>query len=95
MWGESPGGSFAVDQQSLLLPVHHVLLHFGDVVRNVIDDMHVQVVRRGAKHFREGLKNKVLNDQTFRQTDRVHGRVYTSSYSSNFTHRLLEELIKQ
>lgn len=86
MWGESPGGSFAVDQQSLLLPVHHVLLHFGDVVRNVVDDVHVQVVRRRAKHFRKGLKNKVLNDQfVFRQP----------SYSSNFTHRLLEELIKQ
>lgn len=56
MWGESSGGAFAVDQQSPLLPVHHVLLNFGDVVRDVVDDVHVEVVRRGAKHFREGLK---------------------------------------
>lgn len=54
--GESSGGSFAVDQQSPLLPVHHVLLHFGDVVGNVVDDVHVQVVRRRAEHFGKGLK---------------------------------------
>lgn len=59
MRGESSGGSFAVDQQSLLLPVHDVLLDFGNVVRNVVDDVHVEVVRRGAKHFGEGLKVNV------------------------------------
>ena len=37
--GESSGGAFAVDQQGLLPPVHHVLLHFGDVVRDVVDDV--------------------------------------------------------
>lgn len=30
--GERAGGAFAVNQQAPLLPVHHVLLHFGDVV---------------------------------------------------------------
>lgn len=58
MWGEGSGGSFAVDQQSLLLPVHHVLLHLSDVVRDVVDNVHVQVVRRGAEHLGEGLTNK-------------------------------------
>lgn len=60
MWGERPGGSFTVNQERLLSAVHHVLLHLGDVVRNVVDDVHVEVVRRRAEHFGEGLKNNKL-----------------------------------
>lgn len=60
MGGERSGGSFAVNQQRPLLPVHHVLLHFGDVVGHVVDDVHVEVVRRRGEHFRKGLKNKSL-----------------------------------
>lgn len=57
--GERPGGAFTVDQQGPLLPVHHVLFHFGDVVRNVVNDVHVEVVRRGAEHFGKSLKDKI------------------------------------
>lgn len=59
VWGKSSGGSFTVNQQSPLLPIHHVLFNFGDVVRNVVDNVHVQVVWCGDEHFGEGLKNNV------------------------------------
>lgn len=54
--GEGPGGALAVHQQGALATIHHVLLHLGDVVRHVVDDVHVQVVRSSAKHFGEGLR---------------------------------------
>lgn len=49
-------GTFPVDQQSFLFPIHHMLLHFGNVVRDIIDDVHVEVIRRCCKNFRKGLK---------------------------------------
>lgn len=55
MWGEGPGRALTVHQQRFLLAVHHVLFHLGDVVRHVVDDVHVQVVGRGGEHFGEGL----------------------------------------
>lgn len=45
-----------MDQQRPLLPVHHVLFHLGDVVGDVVDDVHVQVVWGGGEHFGEGLE---------------------------------------
>ena len=54
--GEGPGGALAVDQQRLGPAVHHVLLHLGNVVGNVVDHVHVQVVGRGRKHLGEGLR---------------------------------------
>mmetsp|Transcript_23153 Transcript_23153/g.57605 ORF Transcript_23153/g.57605 Transcript_23153/m.57605 type:complete len:212 (-) Transcript_23153:621-1256(-) len=40
---EGPGGSLSVDKQLLALSVHHMLLDLGNVVRHVVDDVHVQV----------------------------------------------------
>lgn len=45
-----------MDKQGFLFPIHHVLLHFSDIVRDIVDDVHVQVIGRGGKHFRKGLK---------------------------------------
>lgn len=61
---EGSGGAFAVNQQCFLLPVHDVLFHFGDVVRDVVDDVHVQVVWCGGEDFCEGLKcERVSSDR--------------------------------
>jgi hypothetical protein len=38
---KSPGRTFPVNEQRLGSSVHHVLLDLGDVVRHVIDDVHV------------------------------------------------------
>lgn len=54
--GEGTSGALAVHQQGALAAIHHVLLHLGDVVRHVVDDVHVKVVRSSAKHFGEGLQ---------------------------------------
>ena len=58
MRGEGPGGALAVHQQGLLLAVHHVLLHLGDVVGHVVDHVHVQVVWRGGEDLGEGLRDR-------------------------------------
>ena len=60
VWGEGPGGAFTMDQECLLPPVHDVLLHFGDIVRDVVDHVHVQVVRGGPENLRKclGEENK-------------------------------------
>lgn len=60
---EGTGGALAVHQQGTLAAVHHVLLHLGDVVRHVVDDVHVQVVRSGAKHLGEGLQRATARRQ--------------------------------
>ena len=44
-----------MDKQSFPLAIHNVLLHLGNVVTHVVDDMHVQVVWRGVEHLGEGL----------------------------------------
>lgn len=59
VWRESSGRSFTVNQEGPLLPIHNVLFNLSDVVRNVVDDMHVQVVRRRAEDFGEGLKDEM------------------------------------
>lgn len=64
VWWKRPGGAFPVDQQRLLPPVHHVLLHLGDVVGYVIDHVHVQVVRRRTEHLSKGLTDKYVNKVT-------------------------------
>jgi len=63
MWRKSARRAFSVHQQSFLLAVDHVLLDLGDVVRDVVDEMHVQVVRRAVEHFAERLQRKELNRQ--------------------------------
>lgn len=57
VWGEGPGGALPMDQQSLLLAVDHMLLHLGDVVRHVVDDVHVQVIGCCAEHLGKGLRD--------------------------------------
>ena len=44
-----------MNKEPFPFPVHEVLLHFGDVVTDVIDDVHVQVVGGGLEHLGEGL----------------------------------------
>lgn len=58
-----------MNQQSPLFPIHHMLLNFGDVVRNVVDNVHVQVVWCGAEHFGEGLKK--IQKKQLRKADAV------------------------
>ena len=52
---ESTGGSLPVHQQRPFLPIHHVLLHFGDIVRHIIDHMQVQVIRGCVEDFGKSL----------------------------------------
>lgn len=52
-----------VHQKSLLFAVHHVLLNLGDVMRDVVDDVHVQIIWRGVEHFGEGLKVRINSHQ--------------------------------
>jgi hypothetical protein len=47
-----------MDKEPFPFPVHEVLLHFGNVVTDVIDDVHVQVVGRGLEHLGEGLSRQ-------------------------------------
>lgn len=44
MRGESSCRSLPVHEQLLRLAIEIVFLHFGDIVRNVIYDVHVKVV---------------------------------------------------
>lgn len=55
VWRESTGGPLPVHQQRPLLPIDHVLLHFGNIVRNIINHMQVQVVRGCVEDFRKSL----------------------------------------
>ena len=57
IWRECPGGSLPVDQECLWLPAHHVLLHLGDVVADVVDHVHVQIIRSTVEHL-DTEKNK-------------------------------------
>ena len=52
---EGPRGAFPVHQQPLPPALDYVLLHLGDVVRHVVDDVHVEVVWSGVEHLGEGL----------------------------------------
>lgn len=54
-------------QQCFLFTVHHVLLHFSNIMGHVIDHMHVQIVRCSAEHFGEGLKGKLILVDSFNQ----------------------------
>lgn len=56
---ECAGGSLPVHQQRPLLSIHHVLLHFGDVVRHIINHMQVQVIRGCVEDFSKSLGGKL------------------------------------
>ena len=43
---KSARGSFAMDEKSLELAIHKMFFHFGDIVRHVVDEMHVQIIWR-------------------------------------------------
>lgn len=52
---EGACGAFSMHQQRLRSSVHPVLLNLGNVVRDVVDHVHVQVVRSGFEDFCERL----------------------------------------
>jgi len=56
VWRKRPRRALPVHEKRLLFAVHHVLLHLGDVVRDVVDDMHVQVIWGCVEDFRERLQ---------------------------------------
>lgn len=56
VWRKRPRRALPVHEKRLLFAVHHVLLHLGDVVRDVVDDVHVQVVWGRVEDFRERLQ---------------------------------------
>jgi hypothetical protein len=44
-----------MDEKPFPLPVHEVLLHFSNIMTDIINNMHVQVVWRGLEHLGKGL----------------------------------------
>lgn len=55
VWWKRTSGAFTMNQQLSRSAVHHVLLDFGHVVADVVDHLHVQIVRCGLEHLRERL----------------------------------------
>mmetsp|Transcript_41766 Transcript_41766/g.100237 ORF Transcript_41766/g.100237 Transcript_41766/m.100237 type:complete len:213 (+) Transcript_41766:373-1011(+) len=53
--GEGSCGPLPMHEQLLHLPIHQVLLHLCNVVRHVVDQVHVQVLRRLVKDLGECL----------------------------------------
>lgn len=53
--GERPRGALPMDEQSLQFSVDQVLLNFGNIVRYVVNDLHVEVIGRAIEHFPESL----------------------------------------
>ena len=58
MRGEGSRAPLPVDKQSLKFPFDNMLLDLRDVVRDVVDHIHVQVVGLRVELFREGLSHK-------------------------------------
>lgn len=54
-----------VHQKRLLFALQHVLFHLGDVVRDVVDDVHVQIVWCGVEDFGEGLPWRSVRMNTY------------------------------
>mmetsp|Transcript_60629 Transcript_60629/g.170854 ORF Transcript_60629/g.170854 Transcript_60629/m.170854 type:complete len:214 (+) Transcript_60629:358-999(+) len=52
---EGPRGAFSVDEELAALAVDHVLLNLRDVVRHVVDEVHVQILGRLVEDLGEGL----------------------------------------
>lgn len=55
MRGKSSGRAFPVHKQGPFFPIDHMLFYFGDVVRHIIDHMHIQVIRGGVEDFGKSL----------------------------------------
>lgn len=58
MGREGSSRSLPVNQQRLLLAVNEMLLDLGDIVRHVIDHVHVKVIRGRVEHLGEGLSGQ-------------------------------------
>ena len=56
---ERPCGSLSVHEEGLGSAVHHVLLYLGDVVRDVVDHVHVEVVGVGLEHLGKRREYKI------------------------------------
>lgn len=56
---ERPRGPLPVHQQRPLLPIHHMLLDFGDVVRDVIDHVQIQVIGGGIEDLGKSLREEL------------------------------------
>mmetsp|Transcript_195 Transcript_195/g.452 ORF Transcript_195/g.452 Transcript_195/m.452 type:complete len:447 (-) Transcript_195:776-2116(-) len=48
-----------VDEQRLFHSIHHVLFDLGNIVANIIHQMHVHIVGRAIEDFREGLARQI------------------------------------
>lgn len=55
---KGPCRSFPMNKQGLLLSVDEMLLHFGNIVRYVVDDVHVEIIWSRTEHLGERLKQK-------------------------------------
>lgn len=66
---EGTRGPFAMDEQGLELAIDHVLFDLGDVVRDVVDEVHVEVIGRRLEDFGKGLPRQE------RHARAVHPRV--------------------
>jgi hypothetical protein len=55
MGREGTGRALPVHQQRPLPSAHHMLLHLGDIVRNIINHVQVQVVRGRVEDLGKGL----------------------------------------
>lgn len=50
--------SLAMHEQGSHPSIHHVLLNFGNIVRHVVDGVHVQVIGCGVEQLGEGLSTQ-------------------------------------
>lgn len=69
---ESSSGAFAMHEKSFVLAVDQMLLDFGNVMRHVVDEMHVEIVGRGLEDFGERLSRQKCHAATI--DPRVVGR---------------------
>mmetsp|Transcript_44211 Transcript_44211/g.77086 ORF Transcript_44211/g.77086 Transcript_44211/m.77086 type:complete len:201 (-) Transcript_44211:938-1540(-) len=53
-----PGTALAMHQQSLHFSIHHVLLHLRNIMRHIINHMHVEIIRFSVELLREGLAHE-------------------------------------
>lgn len=56
MWGEGAGRPLSMDKQGRWFSVNPVFLHLGYVVRDIVDHVHIKVVRGGVEDLRKRLR---------------------------------------
>ena len=52
---ERPGCPFSMNKQGLLDSIDHVLLYLSDIMRDVVYELHVEVIRGAIEHLPERL----------------------------------------